>query len=54
MPGTVQIKKGSEIDAPSGGQTEGMIRMNAITDMSNQVCGTGKYEDHPGQHCSNH
>jgi hypothetical protein len=44
MPGTVQIKKGSEINAPSGGQTEGMIRMNAITDMSDQVCGTGKWK----------
>ncbi|KAF2254937.1 hypothetical protein BU26DRAFT_514768 [Trematosphaeria pertusa] len=40
MPGEVQIKKGSEINAASGAQTEGMIRMNAITDMSNQICGT--------------
>lgn len=42
MPGEVQIKKGSEINAASGAQTEGMIRMNAITDMSNQICGTGE------------
>ncbi|KAF2476596.1 uncharacterized protein BDR25DRAFT_277853 [Lindgomyces ingoldianus] len=40
MPGDVQVKKGSEINAPSGAQTEGMIRMNAITDMSDQICGT--------------
>ncbi|ORY19812.1 RmlC-like cupin domain-containing protein [Clohesyomyces aquaticus] len=40
MPGEVQVKKGSEISAPSGAQTEGMIRMNAITDMSDQLCGT--------------
>jgi hypothetical protein len=41
MPGEVRVKKGSEINAPSGGQTEGMIRMNAITDLSDQICGTG-------------
>ena len=41
MPGEVYVKKSSEINAPSGGQTEGMIRMNAITDMSDQICGTG-------------
>ncbi|OCL11069.1 hypothetical protein AOQ84DRAFT_202669 [Glonium stellatum] len=40
MPGEVQVKKASEINAPSGAQTEGMIRMNAITDMSDQICGT--------------
>ena len=38
----VQFKKASEINAPSGAQTEGMIRMNAITDMPEQVCGTGE------------
>ncbi|KAF2501849.1 hypothetical protein BU16DRAFT_450022 [Lophium mytilinum] len=40
MPGEVQVKKASEINAPTGAQTEGMIRMNAITDMSDQICGT--------------
>lgn len=42
MPGEVQFKKASEINAPSSAQTEGMIRMNAITDMSEQMRGTGK------------
>jgi hypothetical protein len=41
MPGEVQVKRASEINAPSGAQTAGMIRMNAITDMSDQICGTG-------------
>ncbi|KAF2022219.1 hypothetical protein BU24DRAFT_363336 [Aaosphaeria arxii CBS 175.79] len=36
----VVVKKSAEINAPSGAQTEGMIRMNAITDMSDQICGT--------------
>ncbi|PSN69853.1 hypothetical protein BS50DRAFT_631823 [Corynespora cassiicola Philippines] len=40
MPREVQVKRGSDINAPSGAQTEGMIRMNAITDMSDQICGT--------------
>ncbi|KAF2876959.1 hypothetical protein BDV95DRAFT_481374 [Massariosphaeria phaeospora] len=40
MLGEVEVKKAAEINAPSGGQTEGMIRMNAITDMSDQICGT--------------
>ncbi|KAF2000275.1 hypothetical protein P154DRAFT_522746 [Amniculicola lignicola CBS 123094] len=40
MSRAVQVKRGSEINAPSGGQTEGMIRMNAIVDMSDQLCGT--------------
>ena len=39
----VQVKKGSEINAPSGAQTEGMIRMNAIVDLSDQICGTGEF-----------
>lgn len=38
----VQVKKGSEIQAPDGPQTDGMIRMPAIVDMSNQICGTGR------------
>jgi hypothetical protein len=38
----VQVKSGAEITVASGAQTEGMIRMNAITDMSDQLCGTGK------------
>ncbi|KAE9968468.1 hypothetical protein EG328_007547 [Venturia inaequalis] len=38
--GEVHLTKGSSLIAPSGGQTEGMIRMNAITDLSDQLCGT--------------
>lgn len=45
MPGEVQFKKASEINAPSSAQTEGMIRMNAITDMSEQMRGTGKWNE---------
>ncbi|KAF1842378.1 uncharacterized protein K460DRAFT_389039 [Cucurbitaria berberidis CBS 394.84] len=40
LPGQVQVKKGSDIKAPDGPQTDGMIRMSAITDMSDQICGT--------------
>ncbi|KAF2270931.1 hypothetical protein CC78DRAFT_6328 [Lojkania enalia] len=40
MPRDVEVKKGADINAPSGAQTDGMIRMNAITDMSDQICGT--------------
>ncbi|KAF2176992.1 hypothetical protein K469DRAFT_677875 [Zopfia rhizophila CBS 207.26] len=36
----VKVKKGSEINSPSGTQTAGMIRMNAITDLSDQICAT--------------
>jgi hypothetical protein len=42
MPGEVQVKKGSEIQAPDGSQTDGMVRMPAIVDKSDQICGTGK------------
>jgi hypothetical protein len=38
----VQVKKGSDIQAPDGPQTDGMIRMPAIVDMSDQICGTGR------------
>jgi hypothetical protein len=41
MPGEVQVKKASEIEAPEGPQTDGMIRMPAIVDKSDQLCGTG-------------
>jgi hypothetical protein len=41
MPGEVLVKKSSEIQAPDGPQTDGMIRMPAIVDKSNQICGTG-------------
>ncbi|KAF1913673.1 RmlC-like cupin domain-containing protein [Ampelomyces quisqualis] len=40
MPGEVQVKKSSEIKAPDGPQTDGMIRMPAIVDNSDQICGT--------------
>ncbi|KAF1940481.1 hypothetical protein EJ02DRAFT_406446 [Clathrospora elynae] len=40
MPGEVRVKKGSDIKAPDGPQTDGMIRMPAIVDMSDQICGT--------------
>lgn len=42
MPGEVQVKKASEIREASGPQSDGMIRIPAIVDMSDQVCGTGK------------
>jgi hypothetical protein len=29
-------------EAPDGPQTDGMIRMPAIVDMSDQICGTGR------------
>jgi hypothetical protein len=35
----VKITKGSSLQQ-SGGQTDGMIRMNAITDSSDQICGS--------------
>ncbi|KAF2797769.1 hypothetical protein K505DRAFT_322370 [Melanomma pulvis-pyrius CBS 109.77] len=40
MPGEVQVKKGSELTAASGAQTEGMTRINAITNLSDQICGS--------------
>ncbi|KAH4072545.1 hypothetical protein HBH50_060930 [Parastagonospora nodorum] len=40
MPGEVQVKRKSEITAPDGPQTDGMIRMPAIVDKSDQICGT--------------
>jgi hypothetical protein len=40
----VQVKKGSEIQAPDGPQTDGMIRMPAVVDMSDQICGTGRID----------
>jgi hypothetical protein len=42
MPGEVQVKKRSDITAPDGPQTDGMVRMPAIVDMSDQICGTGE------------
>jgi hypothetical protein len=42
MPGEVQVKKSSEIEAPDGPQTDGMVRMPAIVNMSDQICGTGR------------
>jgi hypothetical protein len=39
----VQVKKASELNAPSGSQTDGMTRINAIVDMSDQICGSGEY-----------
>ncbi|KAF2427561.1 hypothetical protein EJ08DRAFT_637284 [Tothia fuscella] len=44
--GEVQVTKSAELVA-SGGQTEGMIRMNAITDLSDQLCGTCKPHGSP-------
>jgi hypothetical protein len=43
MPGEVQVKKSAEIEAPDGPQTDGMVRMPAIVDMSDQICGTGRH-----------
>jgi len=39
----VQVKKASELNAPSGGQTDGMTRINAIVDISDQICGSGEF-----------
>jgi hypothetical protein len=39
----VQVKKAPELNAPSGGQTDGMTRINAIVDMSDQICGSGEF-----------
>ncbi|KAF2109274.1 RmlC-like cupin domain-containing protein [Lophiotrema nucula] len=36
----VHVQKGSELTSPTGAQTDGMIRMNAIADMSDQLCGS--------------
>lgn len=36
------MKKGSELTAASGAQTEGMTRINAITNMSDQIYGSGE------------
>lgn len=43
MPGEVKVKKSSEITSPSGPQSDGMERIPAIVDMSDQMCGTGRY-----------
>ncbi|KAL1643125.1 hypothetical protein SLS58_005094 [Diplodia intermedia] len=37
--GAVKVVKGDSLKT-SGAQTEGMIRMNGIADMSDQICGT--------------
>ena len=44
MPGEVCVKKASDIQAPDGPQTDGMIRMPAIVDKSDQICGTGRVD----------
>lgn len=36
------MKKACDIKAPDGPQTEGMIRMPALVDKSDQICGTGQ------------
>ena len=43
MPGAVVVKKSSEITSPSGPQSDGMERIPAIVNMSDQICGTGTY-----------
>jgi hypothetical protein len=40
-PREVIVKKAAEITAPDGPQTDGMIRMPAVVDMSDHICGTG-------------
>ncbi|KAF3040233.1 hypothetical protein E8E12_000470 [Didymella heteroderae] len=40
MPGEVKVKKSSEIKSPNGPQSDGMQRIPAIVDMSDQICGT--------------
>ena len=46
MPGDVKLKKATEITSPSGPQSDGMERIPAIVDMSDQICGTGRYPLH--------
>jgi len=41
MPGQVHVTRAVDIKT-SGGQTEGMIRQNAIVDVSDKVCSSGK------------
>jgi hypothetical protein len=43
MHGGVEVKKSSEITSPGGPQSDGMERIPAIVDMSDQICGTGQY-----------
>ena len=40
MPGAVHITKASDLKT-SGGQTEGMIRQNAIVDLADNICASG-------------
>lgn len=42
LPGDVIVKKATDITAAGGPQTDGMVRMPAIVDQSDQICGTGK------------
>ena len=44
MPGEVYVKKGSELTTASGAQTDGMTRISAITNMSDQICGSGRLQ----------
>lgn len=39
MPDAVRITRANELKS-GGPQTEGMIRMGALTDVSDQICGT--------------
>lgn len=44
IPGEVKVRKGADIKAPDGPQTDGMTRMPVFVDVSDQLCGTGKGE----------
>lgn len=46
LAGAVKVVRSDSLKQ-SGSQTEGMIRMNAISDMSDQVCGTRASASHP-------
>jgi len=50
MPAPVHVTKAADIKE-SGGQTQGMIRQNAIVDISDKVCASGKITFSPCFSC---
>ena len=49
MPGEVHVTKAADIKT-SGGQTEGMARQNAIVDLAENICASGRHA-HPNWVC---
>ena len=41
MPGAIHVTKAADIKT-SGGQTEGMVRQNAIVDLADNICALGR------------